>query len=325
MRLLGVELTRLRSRLAIVLLLSIGLASTALFAWAAFGSAQPMTDAQLAEAETQWELARQDWEETGDEQVASCEEAEAAESEAAGEELDFGCDELAPQREWFFWQPPPFDEFVGAALSSGQMILCLVALMVGVTFVAAEFASGSIGTWLTFEPRRIPVFVSKIGATALAGLLFGLVWTALFMAANAAGYALAGSEVTIAATQVHTVARAAVLAMAVAVAGAGLAFVVRHTAAALGIAIGYLIGVDMILLGAVVPGGQRWTLVNNITAWITGRPVSYYEDSCTVEAGGTVCDWVERTVSMSQGGVVTLAMVLVVTVVALLTFRHRDV
>lgn len=325
MRLLGVELLRLRSRAAIVLLLIAGLASTALFAWAAYSSAQPMTEAQLEEAERQWELAQEDWEEHGPEQVEQCEEAEATESELAGEQLDFGCDEMAPERGWYLWEPPPFDEFVASALQSGQMIMLLVALMVGVTFVAAEFSSGSIGTWLTFEPRRLPVFGSKVAATALTGLGFGLLWSSLFLGANAGGYALAGSAVMLEATQLHMVLRVGATAMAVAVAGAALAFLVRHTAAALGVAIGYLIAVDLIALTMVVPGGQRWTVTNNVTAWTTGRPASYYEEICTVEAGGTMCDYVERTVSMTQGGIVTLAVVLVVTVLALVTFRRRDI
>jgi ABC-2 type transport system permease protein len=325
MRLLGVELLRLRSRLAIVVLLLLGTASTLLFAWAAFGTAQPMSQAQLEQAETQWELARQDWEEHGAEQIEQCEEAEATESELAGEELDFGCSEMAPQREWFFWEPPPFDDFLIGALQGAQVLMCLVALMVGVTFVAAEFSTGSIGTWLTFEPRRFAVFSSKIAATALTGLIFGLVWAAMFLATTAAGYAIAGSEVEIAATQLHLVPRAGALAMGVAVAGSGLAFLVRHTAAALGVAIGYLVVVDLITLTVAIPGGQRWTLTNNVTAWVSGRPAPYYEESCTVEATGTMCEYVERTVSMTQGGVVTLAIVLVVTVAALISFRFRDI
>src|SRR5690606_8532331 len=136
---------------------------------------------QLDQAETQWELARQDWEEHGAEQIEECEEAEAAESEIAGEELDFGCAEMAPQREWFFWEPPPFGDFLVGALQVAQVLMCLVALMVGVTFVAAEFSTGSIGTWLTFEPRRFAVFGSKLAATALTGLVFGLVWAAMFL------------------------------------------------------------------------------------------------------------------------------------------------
>ena len=34
--------------------------------------------------------------------------------------------------------------------------------MIAGSFIGAEFTSGSISNWLSFVPRRIPVFVSKL-------------------------------------------------------------------------------------------------------------------------------------------------------------------
>ena len=325
MKLLGVELARLRARRAVQILLLLGLASTLLFAWAAYSSAQPMSAASREMAEEQWRLAQEDWEEYGQEQVEQCREDEAAEAERTGQDVDWGCEDMEPQREWFFWEPPAFADYLPSAVVPGLLVIALVSLMVGVTFVAAEFATGAIGTWLTFEPRRGRVFASKTVAAAAAAVLFGLVWGALFIGANAAGYAAAGSDVAVTGTLAHLVLRAAALTAAITVVGTGLAFVLRHTAASLGVAIGYLIGVDTILLGNVVPGGQRWQLTLNLTAWLSGRPAPYYEESCTVDATGTFCDYVERTVSMTQGGLVLLAVTVAVTAVAFVTFRTRDI
>lgn len=322
-RLLGVELTRLRARTAVVLLAAVGLASVLLFGWMAYSSAQPMTDDQLAMAEEQWELTQQDWEEHGEEQVEQCLEAQATESELAGEELDFACDAMAPQREWFFWEPPPFAEFAPGAFGAGLLVVAVLSLLAGITFVAAEFGTGSIGTWLTFEPRRGRVFTSKVAAAAIGGAVFALAWAWAFVAAIAAGYTLAGQEAAMTTELVHTTLRTGALGAAVAVIGAALGFLVRHTAAALGIALGYLIGVDLITLQQFT-GGGRWMLVNNVMAWVAGE-AQYYTEECTVELTGMSCEMIAHTVTMTEGGLVLLGVAVVVTAVAFLTFRHRDV
>lgn len=322
MRLFGVELRRLRARTAIVMLVAIGLGSTLLFAWAAYQSARPMSEAQLAEAEQMWEQQQRDWEENGEQYVEDCLEAQATESELVGEEVDYGCDQMAPQREWFFWEPPTFAEYVPGALGAGLLVVAMLSLLAGITFVAAEFGTGSIGTWLTFEPRRGRVFLSKVAAAAVGGAVFGVVWAWAFLGAIAAGYLLAGSEPSLTTALVHATLRIGVLGAGVALLGAALGFLVRHTAAALGVAIGYLIAIDTIALGR--GGGARWSLMTNVTAWGAGR-ASYYVTECTVEADGTFCEGVERTVTMTQGGLVTLGVVVLVTALGLLAFRRRDV
>src|SRR5690625_7975157 len=50
-----------------------------------------------------------------------------------------------------------------------------------ITFIASEFTTGTMSTWLTFEPRRQRVYASKLGAVAVAsGLLsvltYGVLW-----------------------------------------------------------------------------------------------------------------------------------------------------
>lgn len=324
MRLLGVELRRLIARIAIVVVMVAGLAGTALLGLAAYSTAQPMTEQQVTEAQRYYDQERQNWEENGEQMVADCLAQQETDRDATGDDsLDYMCDEMEPQLDWFMWEPPGFGEFVTSGLFSGMLILGLVTLLVGVTFVAAEFASGSMGMWLTFVPRRGRVFASKTGAAAIAGVVFGLVWSAVFLGVAAGGYALAGSDVVITAPLIHTLLKVAVTGLAVAVVGTGLAFVVRHTAAALGIAIAYLIAIDQIVLG-LLPGGGRWTLLNNITAWTTGS-AAYYVEQCTVEETGNVCDYVEHTITQTQGGLVLLAVVVIVTALALVTFRRRDV
>ena len=55
-------------------------------------------------------------------------------------------------------------------LLGGSYLLAFVAFLLGPSFVGAEFSSGSIGNWLTFEPRRLRVYGSKLIAAG-AGML----------------------------------------------------------------------------------------------------------------------------------------------------------
>lgn len=324
MRLLGVELRRLRARLAIVIVMVIGLGATLLLGLAAYSSATPMTDEQVAEAQRYYEMDRENWEQDGEQMIADCLEAQEADREASGDDtLDYMCDDMEPKLENYLWEPPGFAEFASQAMPQALLLVSLVTLLVGVTFVAAEFATGSIGTWLTFVPQRGRVFASKTAAAAVAGAVYGLVWGAVLVGVMAGAYALAGSDVAISARLVHSVLKIGALGIAVTLIGTALAFVLRHTAAALGVAIGYLIAIDTILL-QFIKGGGRWSLTTNMSAWVTGS-ASYYQETCTTDQNGTMCDYVEHTVTQTQGGLVLLGVVVVVTAVAYLTFRRRDV
>lgn len=323
MRLLRTELVRLVSRPAIRVLVLVALLTTVLFGVAAYTSAQPMSATEQAQAEQAWQEAQADWEENGEQYVQECVDAEAQEEELSGEDLDFACDEMAPQREWYVWGPPPFEDFVAVSLGSGLLVFSLVGLLLGVTFVAAEFGTGAMATWLTFVPRRDPVLASKTAAVAIAGAAVALVWGALFLGANALGYTLAGTDAAVTAPLLHVVLRVGVLGAAVAVIGAGLAFLVRHTAAALGIALGFLVGIDTVLLGQIL-GLQRFSLALNISAWVNGS-AEYWVEDCTVTATGTTCESTTHTITMAQGGLLLLGVTLVVTTLAWLTFRSRDV
>lgn len=322
-RLLVVELRRLVARTATPVLVLLAIASTLMLGWSAYEAAKPLSPAELEQAEQGWELAQQDWAENGPEMVEQCLEAQETDSELQGEELDYGCGEMEPQREWYFPPAVTFEDLLPRMLGSGLLMLSLIALLLGITLVAAEFATGSIGTWLTFEPRRGRVFASKVAAVAIGGGVVGLLWSGALLLSMVGAFALAGAEATVRGSVVAMLLRTAVLAVAVAVIGAGLAFIVRHTAAALGVAVGYLVGVDL-MLGNMVPGLARWSVTTNLSAWAQGS-ATYYTTECRTEADGTYCEGVEHTVSMTQGGLVLLALVAIVTAVALITFRYRDV
>lgn len=62
---------------------------------------------------------------------------------------------------------PPAYPAVTLLLRSLALLLAMVGFTIGAGFLAAEFTTGSIGSWLSFEPRRPRVHLSKLLALAL--------------------------------------------------------------------------------------------------------------------------------------------------------------
>ena len=48
-----------------------------------------------------------------------------------------------------------------------RSLFVLAPLLLAGSFVSAEFSTGSIGNWLTFAPRRVRVYLSKVLAAGL--------------------------------------------------------------------------------------------------------------------------------------------------------------
>ena len=135
---------------------------------------------------------------------------------------------------------PPFAEVATLSLNLSIYLVALATFMIAGSFIGAEFSSGSISNWLSFVPRRIPVFVSKLFTITVFSALFSAVCGALTLGA---AVVLAG---------VHDVpleeigkltalaARGLIPAVALAAVGFCVGLLARHTAAAIGVLLGYL-------------------------------------------------------------------------------------
>lgn len=325
-RLTRVELRRLFARTLVMVAMVVGVAIAGMTVLVSATAVQPLSESEIAVAEQYYEQAVADWEEHGDEQEASCREAEAAESEIAGEDVDFGCDQMAPQREWYIPQPPAFGDYLPSFLLMLSTLMVLLPLMVGGTATAAEHSTGAIGNWLTFEPRRLRVYASKVIAPALGivpmALLVVLVTIAgtwwIFDSRGLADDVTAQVWVDVG----WSCARLVAVAVVSAAVGAALGFLLRSFAAVLGLVAGYAIAIEGILVN-LVSRLQPWGVTLNLTAWVYGE-ASYGTSTCTTGPEGTSCSWVEHTVTMGQGGTYLLALAAVLIAVAAVVFRRRD-
>src|SRR5688572_5439519 len=182
MRLIGVELTRLRWRRAVVVLLAgCALVTVVIFAGTAW-STRPVSDDELrqAQAQVERELAQPYMQR----QLERCENRPnryGAQNAAQCEEM------MAPRVEWYVSRE---ELRVGAAFRESGLgvitILMGLLMLVGTTFAGADWNSGSMSNQLLFEPRRARVWLSK----AAGVLALSLTTAAVLMAGFGGGLLL---------------------------------------------------------------------------------------------------------------------------------------
>lgn len=112
-----------------------------------------------------------------------------------------------------------------------------LAYFAAASYAGSEQSSGALGTWLTFTPRRAPVFAAKLVTVALPSLGFALMFALLLLGLqqfrNPGTYSTPAELVGLAVRVAITVASFAVLGLVVAVIG-------KSTLSALGALLGYL-------------------------------------------------------------------------------------
>ena len=328
MRLLRVELTRFRSRRINQLVVLGILAVVAITIFGSWRSSVPLSEAEVAGIEANYEAYVKDWEENKDEYIANCKADEAAQQEFEPG-VDYACEQGGPGNlEDWMYGPASFADTADRVLPDIGLLVIFAAFAMGVSFIAAEFSSGAIGNWLTFEPRRGRVYGTKIGASGISVLPIAAVTCVIAVAGTWLGYSLNDNLGTMSNEAWRDVTeggvRLVLLAAAFAMLGVAMGTIVRHTAAAIGVIVGYVIVVEGIV-GSIFEGLRPWLLQLNLDAVLRGEAL-YGSEVCSVgSTGQQTCEWIEKTVSLQQGAT-TIGVVLVVAVVAAaLVFRSRDV
>ena len=327
MRLTRVELRRLFSRRLTAIALLGALAVTGLMLFGTFTEAKPLSGAELTSQRAQFDQAQKDWAANGAQQVADCQTQQAA-AQKTDPKAVFGCDQMEPK--WANWGKPvaKFTEMMPNILLAGSYLLAFVAFVVGAGFVAAEFSSGSMANWLTFEPRRMRVYVSKLAAAglglipatvALLGLLTAGVWLIVRHFSPTVGTtAKTWGDLG------EMGARSLALALAATVTGAAIGVLLRRTVAVLGIAVGYLVLVEGVF-GQALQGARPWLLQLNVNAWLQ-HGATYFIQTCKTDAqGGYSCQGVEKVLSFGHSSAYLGLLVVFAVSLAALVFRRRDV
>lgn len=323
MRLLRVELSRLFSRRAVALLLLAAAALTVLVTATTIWGSRPVSDQERASARAQ---VREQVAQPGFQQdLRSCRDHP---EEFFGPGASAGdCQRtLVPTTASYLSRVPL--SLARELDSNGLAVVVIVTAMmiiVGTTYAGADWATGSMGNQLLFEPRRGRVWLAKAAAVTLGGLAAALVlvggfWVALYVSAEARGYSPAASVLR---DVGWSGARGVLLAGVAGLGGFALSMLLRSTVATLALLFAYAAAGEALVPLLPVDRSSTWSLGNNVFAWLRDG-VRVYDDS--VVCRPTQPDCVQQlTVSLAHG-VVYLGVLLLVTLLAsVLLFRRRDV
>lgn len=264
-------------------------------------------------------------------------ECRAAQGTAEAGNYPPNCDIPAPQQSDFdpqWYMPATFDfrDKFPEMVTTFAAILALVAYVVGASFVGAEWSSGGMMNLLLWRPRRLQVLGTKLlallaGATVLTAVL-GVVWTAgFYFIAKTRGSTdsmTSGAWQSIGLMEL----RALVLVLLAGALGFGLASLGRHTAMALGVAIGVIVvlqfGLLTVLGLANVKFPELYLAPFWIYAWLNKAYVSEDYTSCDASpTGGCQPETITITWQLA-GGAMAVLFVLVVGA-AMWTMRKRDI
>lgn len=197
-------------------------------------------------------------------------------------------------------------------LTVAAVFLLMGGLIGGATVVGAEWRAGTVTTMLTWEPRRLRLHLSRVGACAACAAVVSFALQALYLSASLPAVLAHGTTagtgdgwfVGLAAAM----ARISLLTAVATAVGASIAFVGRNTTAALAAAFAWMaIGENIVRVN--LPDLQPFLLGENTSLILTWGPL--------------------EEVAFTRGPMLALATLLgyAIGLVALsaVRFRHSDV
>jgi hypothetical protein len=229
-----------------------------------------------------------------------------------------------------FLSKAPFDlAGTGTAGAVGAaMLVAALAFVIGATWIGAEWSSRSIVALLFWAPRRLRVMGTKLAVLVLAGTLLGVLAQVGWLTMAGILDAAVGLDEPLPegfwSTLLQTQARGVLLVVLAAVIGFGLTGLVRNTGAALGIAFGYMVAIQLIL-AATKPSWAPWMLGTNAFALVSpeGLTIPLY-DQIDYSAGSTG-EYVEYYLGNLQAGLFLGAVALGLVGLGTWLFARRDI
>ena len=319
MRLVLAELNRLRSRRMTLLTGLLLLVAVGLFQIIVNAEVAPPTAAEVAQNQQYLQEAREDWQKNHVQYEQECRDSGASAADCVMPE---------PTEEDYGLTPTPFADIAGTAVTLGALLALFASYLVAASSIGAEYTSGAIANWLTFVPQRLKVYGSKLVAVVLVSAVVGAVVSFAMLGLVALLTRVHGGALTGAGDVAALAGRAVPLAVVAGVAGFCVALLSRHTVAALGLVLAYLV-VSAILgpLSTTVPSLQwlpPWLPENNLFAFLEhGSTYSLQTSTTTIE--GTQYSEVEKHITFAHSALYWLVLIVVVAAGTALVFRRRDV
>jgi hypothetical protein len=320
-RLLGAELHRFRCRRFIQILVGLSV-----LGWLA---ALAISLTQYGNPdESDYAQARQDLQQVVTEQAGF--RQECLDQVPAGQSAEEMCGPemtAADFRVEDFLRKAPFDfASTGEAGAMGfAAASAVMAFLIGATWIGAEWSSRSLVALLFWETRRFRVFGAKIAVLVGAAALFGIVAQVGWLIMASILRATVGSGNPLPhdfwGQLLGTQGRSVLLTVFAALAGFGLANLVRNTGAALGVGFVYFAIVES-AVEAFRPTWGPWLLTRNAAALINpgGLKIPIYDGSFTANGMPR-----EVFVSNLHAGLWLGAVLAAVVGLGVVLFARRDV
>lgn len=171
-----------------------------------------------------------------------------------------------------WWVPGTGD----GALLIAAFFLLMGGLIGGASVTGAEWRAGTVGTVLTWEPRRVRLHAARLGSAAVCAFVISLALQAVFLAsflpAVAAHGTTDGAGRAWAVSLVAAMARVSLATSLATVVGASVASLGRNTTAAIAAAWGWLAVVEN-LARNLRPGLRPFLLGENSGVVLTWAPL----------------------------------------------------
>ncbi len=323
-RLIRAELLRLRSRRLTWIALGAVLLVVGLTQLAVYSSGKPLTVAEQNRAQVAFQKAQQEYEQNKEQHAR-----DAAQCVAQGNPQEV-CEYPPPQLEQYAErQVVPFSDVASLSVTTVAFLSALALLMLSASLVGAEFSSGALANWLSFVPERTKVYASKLVALLVGGVAGTALLTGATIGVTVLLSRIAGADVDKVATVLAMGGRGLLLAVIAVVLGFGLAMLTRHTIAAAGTVLGYLLlsfVLSIVMFSqpglqvlkrvlpennalALLENGHRYTNVAN-----TQGPDGQYNFTET-----------EHVITFAQSSLYWAVVLVAVLAVSYLVFRRRDV
>jgi hypothetical protein len=332
-RLVTVELTRLRWRRAVVVLVGLGIVFAAVLLGARAYDTRPFSDADVAEAQRSIdENIRMQQED-----LARCKEdpdAYGAVRRDGGDRCEqfFGTGGYVPSLSDYLYRE--MLDVSAERTTSGlavAAVLAVLMLLAGTTYVGHDWNTGSMSNQLLFEPRRLRVWAAKAVAVALVAAVTAVValavfWGGLFAVAATRDVAVTGQVVT---DVLQHAGRSAAMVVVAAVGGYALTTLTRSTVFTIA-ALAVISVAGGIVFGLVADGDLTYEPATNAAAVVNGRvefyrpvPPSCY-DGLRPPSDRAECDEYAE-VTQAQGAVYYGVVLLLLGGASAASYRRRDV
>ncbi|GAA2696697.1 ABC transporter permease subunit [Actinoplanes palleronii] len=226
-----------------------------------------------------------------------------------------------------------FRDSFPAMLITLAALLALVAFVIGASFVGAEWNSGGMMNLLLWRPQRVRVLSTKLAAllVSLTGLtvVVGAAWTGLFwLIAN-----LRGTTERMTSGVWQSIGLMGLRGLALVLVAGAIGFAVasigRHTAAALGAAIGVIVvfqfGLAIVLELARARFYEAYLLPAWFVAWMF-KSYEVYDTYGPCEYSATDgCTPASFTITWQLSGSVVAGLTIIIVGAAMWTMRKRDI